>query len=72
MTLSPNSGVLVHIVYEPQPLGRVEVEVPDHAILTGDADREPACGGSENGLALGQRAEGIGSGEFRLDDRRCN
>src|SRR5262245_60877979 len=42
-----------------------QVEVVGRAVMTGDADGEPAGAGGENGLAVGERAYSIRSSEFR-------
>jgi hypothetical protein len=44
--------------------------VVGQAIVTGDADREPAGAGAEGGLAFGKRADVIPSSEFRHGGRR--
>jgi hypothetical protein len=51
--LSPDVSSLVRKIHEPLGLGCGEVEVVGQAIVTCDADREPASAGAESGLALG-------------------
>ena len=61
------SGTLLHEVHELLRFFRGETEVVGDAVPVGDTDREPAGSSAESGLALGKRAEGMGSGEFRHD-----
>ena len=46
--------------------GEVEM-IPRVALLTADADRDPAVPSGEAHIALGERALGMGSGKFRHD-----
>jgi len=65
----PASGALLHECHEPLGLGRGEVDVVRDAVPAGDADREPAVADAQSRLALGKRAQGIGSCEFRHGSR---
>ena len=60
------SGALVHELHEPLSLGRGEVDMIGDALLACDADGETVGGDAESRLAFGKRAQGIGSGEFRM------
>jgi hypothetical protein len=49
------SGVLVHECHEPLGLGCSQVDVIRQAVLTGEADGEPAGAGAEGALSTGPR-----------------
>ena len=56
-----SSGVLDDKGHEPLRLGGGEVDMVGDPFLASDADGEPAGAGAEFELALGQRAQRVGS-----------